>query len=304
MPNTIKEPFIEQLKADFGDIKKIGSGNSLFQISNTDIRIYIRYSKRFESDVTFYGLRNIDLKCLDGFSSVICFLWDQQDEPLFVPYDFLGDLLNGQEPASDGQYKAQIIFRNGVTELYLPKLGRFNVESYFGWDELHSLLLKSNGQAIPNYSHYQIQTLLGAIGTKKNFDIYVPLIDRTKLDWSIAEYYKCRDIDFIVFEKIKRIIQEVDVIWIKKGSSEIQALFEVEHSTPVYSGLLRFNDIRLVSPNLHARFSVVSNTSRNSLFIRQISRPTFVTSGLNEICTFLDYENVYKWNRKLSIVGV
>jgi len=38
------------------------------------------------------------------------------------------------------------------------------------------------------------------------------------------------------------ILQEVDVIWIPPGSSELKALFEIEHSTAVYSGLLRFND--------------------------------------------------------------
>ena len=38
------------------------------------------------------------------------------------------------------------------------------------------------------------------------------------------------------YEKIKGIIKEVDVIWIMRGSSDLQAMFEVEHSTPIYSG--------------------------------------------------------------------
>ena len=33
---------------------------------------------------------------------------------------------------------------------------------------------------------------------------------------------------------------EIDVVWVNSGSSAVDSLFEVEHSTPVYSGLLRF----------------------------------------------------------------
>ena len=299
MANLVKEPFLENIEKNFGEISKIGSGNSLFQIVNTDIRIYVRYSKVFSSGVTFYGLRKVDLNSLDGYSSVICFLWDGQEKPLFIPFDFINDLLVNQEPASDGQYKAQIIFKDGITELYLPKQGKYSVDSYYGWEELDYLIKKSNFDPVPNYSHSQIQTLLGGIGAKKNFDIYIPSNDRLKLDWNLTNQFVCREFDFLQYGTIKQVIQEVDVIWLKKGTSDIQAFFEVEHSTPIYSGLLRFNDIRLVSPNLRARFSIVANSSRNSLFSRQVNRPTFVSTGLNELCTFLDYENVYKWSKKI-----
>jgi hypothetical protein len=75
-------------------------------------------------------------------------------------------------------------------------------------------------------------------------------------------------------------------------------LFEVEHSTTIYSGLLRFNDIHLAMPALHPRFSIVAEDARRSHFVRQVSRPTFTTSGLNELCTFLDYANVWRWYRR------
>jgi hypothetical protein len=77
-------------------------------------------------------------------------------------------------------------------------------------------------------------------------------------------------------------------------------MFEVEHSTPIYSGLLRFNDIFLVSPRLGARFTVVSNDERRSLFTRQLNRPTFKLSKLDEHCTFLDYASVYSWHQGLK----
>ena len=90
------------------------------------------------------------------------------------------------------------------------------------------------------------------------------------------------------------------MIWLERGAGTLHALFEVEYSTPVYSGLLRFNDILLTAPNLRARFSVVSNDERRSLFTRQLNRPTFRMSKLDEYCTFMEYASVYGWHRRLT----
>jgi hypothetical protein len=96
------------------------------------------------------------------------------------------------------------------------------------------------------------------------------------------------------------IIQEIDVIWVARGSSVPAAFFEVEHSTPIYSALLRFNDVHLTAPRLGARYSVVANDARHSLFVRQLARPTFAASGLRDHCTFLEYADVFAWHRRIS----
>ncbi len=123
--------------------------------------------------------------------------------------------------------------------------------------------------------------------------------DRNRLDWSLAGKFECFNRMRFESEKAKDILQEIDVIWIQKGSNKLAALFEVEHSTPIYSGLLRFNDIHLILPEFRPRFSVVANDIRRSLFIKQLNRPTFVASGLNEMCTFLEYMNVYGWYHRV-----
>jgi hypothetical protein len=38
---------------------------------------------------------------------------------------------------------------------------------------------------------------------------------------------------------------------------------------------------------------------RRSLFVRQLNRPTFRVSGLNQLCTFLEYKNVYGWFQRV-----
>jgi hypothetical protein len=99
--------------------------------------------------------------------------------------------------------------------------------------------------------------------------------------------------------QVRQIAEEIDVIWAERGGMP-KAFFEVEHSTPIYSALLRFNDVHLLQPRLNARFSIVSNEDRRSLFVRQLNRPTFVASGLKETCNFLEYRNVYLWYRRLA----
>ena len=87
-------------------------------------------------------------------------------------------------------------------------------------------------------------------------------------------------------------------MWVAPGRDTIEGLYEVEHSTPVYSGLLRFNDVLLTDPTV-SRFSIVSNDARRDLYSRQLFRPTFKKSGLAELCSFLEYTNVFDWHTRL-----
>ncbi|MEA3311055.1 MAG: hypothetical protein U9Q76_02415 [candidate division WOR-3 bacterium] len=300
MPNETKLSFLEKLRERYGALRKLEKSQSLYEIGEGAARIYIRYSKIHGKGVTFYGLREEDLQRLEGYSSIICFLWNNQDEPLFLPFEEFEEVFQTSTPASDGQYKVQIYLQADGTDLYVTKAGRFNVESYFGWEQLEAFIDSSKMIKIPELSHPQVQTLLGSIGARKGFDIWIPPIDRTKLDWSLTGSFKCRDTVPYGFESVKDIIEEIDVIWIHRGSGGLRALFEVEHTTSIYSGLLRFNDIHLATPSLKARFSIAAKDARRSLFVRQLNRPTFVTSGLNEICTFLKYANVFNWHNRVK----
>jgi len=232
---------------------------------------------------------------LDGYNSVICFLWDTQSEPLFVPYTEFEDIFSELQPSSDGQIKASVFQERNGAELYISNTGRFNVESFFGWDYFESLIDKSKIVQMPDFSHSQIQTLLGSIGIHRGHDIWIPTIDRNKMDWGLAPKFDFRKDIPSRYSEVHDVIKEIDIIWLKRGSSELSAMFEIEHSTPIYSGLLRFNDLHLIEPNLNLKYSIVSNDLRRSLYLRQINRPTFRMSGLSEICNFLEYRDVFGW---------
>lgn len=185
------------------------------------------------------------------------------------------------------------------TELYIANAGRFNVEACFGWQQLDSLIDQSRLGELPDLSHAQVQTLLGSIGATKGYDIWVPRNDRGNLDWGITRRFECNAVMPHEFHKIQHILSEVDVIWIERGAAKLRALFEVEHSTPIYSALLRFNDVRLVCSSGKARYNVVSDDERRSLFIRQLNRPTFKMSTLSENCAFLKYSEVFSWHKRV-----
>jgi len=227
------------------------------------------------------------------------FFWEEQREPLFVPFVEFEEVFARLTPASDGQYKVQVYETESGTELYIANAGRFNVESYQGWSYLESLISASE-TPLPSLSHVQVQTLLGGIGSSKGFDVWIPPTDRARLDWSLTRTFQLSKVLPSILEPVIEIAEEIDVIWVDRGANRLVALYEVEHSTPIYSGLLRFNDIHLTLPGTTLRFGIVSNDDRRALFVRQLSRPTFKASGLREICTFFEYRNVFGWHRRLQ----
>jgi hypothetical protein len=301
MANLVKTAFLDELIKKYGKVKQLAGSLSLFEIGDGSARIYIRYSKIHGRNQSFYGLRKEDLKQLEGFNSVICFLWANQTEPVFIPFADFEDVFSSLTPASDGQFKCQIYHGDGI-ELYIANAGRFSIEGYFGWEKIDDLIEKSKIAFVPDFSHSQIQTFIGSIGAIKGYDVWIPPNDRNRLDWNLADRFVCKNELPSRYAKIDAIVSEIDVVWLQRGASEMRAMFEVEHSTQIYSGLLRFNDLYLVEPNLKPKFSIVSNEIRRSLFFKQINRPTFRLSGLSDICNFLEYRDVYSWfNRTRGI---
>ena len=300
MASDAKTAFLQELGQRYRRIRRLSRSQSLYVIGDDTARLYIRYSKVHGEHRTFYGLRQEDLRQLEGYDSFICFLWDDQVEPLLVPFADYESLFQTISPASDGQYKVQVYLRDGEVELYVAQAGRFNVEGNFGWNGLQNAVSTSATGNVPDLSHSQVQTLLGAIGAAKGYDVWVPASDRGKLDWSVAAPFTYRDVLPYGFGAVKSVIQEIDVMWTRPGSSEPNALFEVEHSTSIYSGLLRFNDVHLMSPRLRPKFSIVADSSRRDVFAKHLHRPTFRSSGLTELCTFMDYVDVFEWYGRIS----
>jgi hypothetical protein len=295
MPNVTKEKFLADLRNRAGALTKLPHSNSLFEVSNGRVRIYVRYSKVHDGRTTFYGLRKEDLRQLEGHCGFIVFLWADQLEPVFIPFGAYEEIFRTSETATDGQYKAQIYLDSDTLELYLARVGRFNLEGMSGWNQLAQAIERQGAAPIPDLSHSQVQSILSAIGHTKGYDVWVPQNNQCKLDHDLIGDLVCRQELPLCFRAVREVLQEIDVLWLDKGSSRLSALFEVEHSTPIYSALLRFNDVHLFAADAHQTFRIIADESRRSVFVNQLGRPTFRTSGLDQVCTFLEYRNVYGW---------
>ena len=71
--------------------------------------------------------------------------------------------------------------------------------------------------------------------------------------------------------------------------------FEVEHTTAVYSGLLRMADLLALQPNMDIRLHIVAPDERREKVFREMLRPVFSLldrGPLSRSCKFLSYESV------------
>ena len=279
-------------------MRKVKGSESLFTIGDEAARIYVRYSKVHPGGRTFFGLREVDLRQLGGQNAFLCFLVDDGSPPLFVPYSDFEEVFHNAQVATDGQYKVQLYAGVNSREMYVARQGRFNVEGYVGFDTLQHSLDAGRLREVRDLTHAQVQSLLAGIGRIKGYDVCIPSNDIGKLDWVLTKRFSLRPDLPAGFDLIRSVLCEIDVIWVAPGRNTIEGLYEVEHSTPVYSGLLRFNDVLLTDPTV-SRFSIVSNDARRDLFSRQLVRPTFRKSGLAELCSFLEYANVFDWHNRL-----
>ena len=66
-----------------------------------------------------------------------------------------------------------------------------------------------------------------------------------------------------------RTIEQIDVLWLKRA--EIVRAFEVEHTTSIYSGILRMADLLAMQPNITIKLHIVAPASRREKFSRKLA---------------------------------
>jgi hypothetical protein len=148
----------------------------------------------------------------------------------------------------------------------------------------------------PVRTSYHIQALLANCGDRMGFKIWLPRSDRTSVKQEWTPESDDRLIDTLPLnydDTTLRTIEQIDVLWLK-GRSIIRA-FEVEHTTAVYSGILRMADLLALQPNMDIKLHIVAPESRKQKVFTEILRPVFSLlerAPLSESCTFLSYDSV------------
>lgn len=138
----------------------------------------------------------------------------------------------------------------------------------------------------------RMQALLSKIGAEMGMQVWIPRADRPRVlpHWE-GDHSKLLDkLPFNYGNPTQGIIENIDVLWIRGYA--IQRAFEVEHTTSVYSGILRMADLLALQPNIDIRLHVVAPGSRRSKVLDELRRPAFQSLGIRNKCTYLSYESV------------
>lgn len=144
-------------------------------------------------------------------------------------------------------------------------------------------------------SHTQVQWTLASIGSKLGCKVWIAQNDRSRT-WN-GEVLGSLSIGELpslgLGEESQRIIRLIDVLWLR-GNNQVVAAFEVEHTTSIYSGLLRLSDLAVLSPNLNFPLYIVSPEARVEQVKRELTRPTFQLIELHRRCGFFTTEELLR----------
>jgi hypothetical protein len=144
-------------------------------------------------------------------------------------------------------------------------------------------------------THTEIQWRLLDLGSRMGLRVWAPRSDRGRV-WNGSEIGA---IDTLLdalptqFDEVtQRTIENIDVLWL--GGNAIVAAFEVEHSTSIYSGLLRMSDLLTMQPNIDIKLYLAAPEERFTKYKNEVARATFsaLHKPLHEMCGFLPYSRL------------
>jgi hypothetical protein len=137
--------------------------------------------------------------------------------------------------------------------------------------------------------HLRIQWTLLRLGRQAGQKVWAPRGDQKR----ISSTYHFDDFEETFaggLDTQVRYVENIDVVW--KEQFRIDAAFEVENSTSIYSGLLRFADLTMVAPNTMYPLFLVAPDERRNRVREQLTRPTFKHLKIAERVRFLPYSKV------------
>ncbi len=128
-------------------------------------------------------------------------------------------------------------------------------------------------------THTEIQAWLRDLGLALGYDVWSASNDRSRAFNGSPLGHGCleRLPASIATSKGADSIRLIDVLWLERGGDHVAAAFEVEHSTSIYSGIVRMLDLALSGSDLHATAGLflVAPDAREADVRAQLQRPAF-----------------------------
>jgi hypothetical protein len=175
------------------------------------------------------------------------------------------------------------------------KAGGEDVEAIIAVPSVEEEEDKEDQPSVDSPTHTEIQWRLLDLGSQIGLKVWAPKSDRGK-SWTGRQIGGVPNLLEGLpnqFDKgTNKTIENIDVLWL--AGQTIMAAFEVEHTTSIYSGLLRMSDLVTMQPNLDIKFYMAAPDERFNKFCTEVARATFAfrKKPLHTICRFLPYSKL------------
>lgn len=126
-------------------------------------------------------------------------------------------------------------------------------------------------------THTDVQAWLRDLGQALEFDVWIAANDQGRLHDGKPLGDGCRR-TLPVSSDGAEAVRLIDVLWLDRATDRVAAAFEVEHTTSIYSGIVRLLDLACGSPDVGELF-IVAPDDREDEVRAQLRRPAFRAVG-------------------------
>ena len=207
---------------------------------------------------------------------------------------FLFDLLKDQ----GGRLVPQPLSERDKRNLQVPQVRTLDrvVEVEIPEDEASEIQESDSTPTANRRESRKIQAIVAEIGARLGFRIWAPRNDKRQVLEHVPHELHGSFLELLPLnydDTTLRTIEQIDILWLKGRS--IARAFEIEHTTAIYSGLLRMADLLALQPNMDIRLHIVAPEDRREQVLREIRRPVFTLlerGPLYEQCTYVSYDSI------------
>ena len=291
--DLILEEVVAQLTRRFGAPRH--SAKARILTFGSAFTCSINYSKLLHGNKYFFGLPAAFLDTSQHFGEArlgdyVLLVCGSPDNILVLPRTFMTEMMRGVVSR-----RLDVFVDQGTYILQTTKHPKCDVTEYLNaFPKLETPRPQPEGeegsQNRADRVHLKIQFGLISLGQAEGCSVWVPTNDRNLAYKRIA--LSARTIgrlpNFGFDENTRRIVQNIDVLWLRKNV--IRKAFEIESTTSIYSGLLRLNDLVLAQPNIQIDLYLAAASARRERVYNQLLRPSF--QMLLQKCEFISFEKI------------
>lgn len=156
-----------------------------------------------------------------------------------------------------------------------------------------------------DHSHTQVQGWLRDLGFALGYKVWIAINDKSRPygDGKLADGCLAQLPSAIRASAACDTVSLIDVLWIDGATEKIDMAFEVEHSTSIYSGIVRMLDLALGIPEHDgSTFFLVAPDARENDVRAQFARPAF--SRVSELdVRYIGYGELAKHREAITRFG-